>query len=54
MIILLPAVTSKDADGLRKASSKCVKLAVILAVIEIFPSVIKLIGALFGWDTCGI
>lgn len=54
MIILLPAVTSKDADGLKKASSKCVKLAVILAVIEIFPSVIKLIGALFGWDTCGI
>ena len=54
IIILLPAVTSKDADGLKKASSKCVKLAVILAVIEIFPSVIKLIGALFGWDTCGI
>lgn len=54
MIILLPAVTSKDADALKKASSKCVKLAVVLAIVEIFPSVIKLIGALFGWDTCGI
>ena len=54
MILLIPAVTSKDADGLKKASSKCVKIAIILAIVEIFPSVIKLIGVLFGWDTCGI
>ena len=50
MIIMIPAVVAKDADGLKKASLKCVKIAVVLAIIEIFPTIIKLVGIIFGFD----
>ena len=50
MITLVPAVISKDADALKKASSKCVKLAVVLAIIGIFPSLINFLGTIFKFD----
>ena len=50
MIILLPAVISKDADGLKKASKKCVTIAIFLAVIGVFPSIVKIISGIFDFD----
>ena len=50
MLSLVPAVISKDADALKKASSKCVKLAVVLAIIGIFPSLINFLGTIFKFD----
>ena len=50
MITLIPAVLAKDADGLKKASKKLVMMAIILALIFIFPSLITLIGHLFNYD----
>ncbi len=53
MIVLIPAVISKDADGLKKAGRKLIVMAVVLAIIGILPSIIYLIGQLFGYDlTC--
>ena len=53
MIALIPAVIAKDADGLKKASKKLVTMVVVLALIGILPSIIKLIGLMFGYDlTC--
>ena len=50
MITLIPAVLAKDADGLKKASKKLVMMAIILAIIFLFPTVINLIGKLFNFD----
>ncbi len=50
MVTLIPAVMSKDADGLKKASKKLVSMAVILAVIFLLPSLLRIIGDLLGFD----
>lgn len=50
MIALVPAVMSKDADGLKKAQSKCISMAIILAVILVFPSILRFIGNALGLD----
>ena len=50
MLSLLPAVMSKDADALKKAGSKCVSMAIILALIFLFPTLLKIIGKMFEWD----
>ncbi len=53
MITLVPAIISKDADGLKKAGRKLVVMSVVLAIIGILPSIIYLIGVIFGYDlTC--
>lgn len=50
MITLLPAVTAKDASALKKAGKKCVTLAIILATVCLFPSILKFIGHIAGFD----
>lgn len=50
MLDLIPAITSKDADALNKASKKLVKKAIILAIIFILPSLLRLVGNLLGFD----
>ena len=50
MITLIPAVVSKDADGLKKAEKKLVIMAVVLAVIGILPTIVYLIGGIFDFD----
>ncbi len=50
MITLIPAVISKDAEGLKKAGRKLVMMAVVLAIIGILPSIVNLIGLMFGYD----
>ncbi len=50
MITLVPAVISKDADGLKKAGRKLVVMAVVLAIVGILPSIVYLIGVVFGYD----
>ncbi len=53
MITLIPAIISKDGDGLKKAGRKLVIMAVVLAIIGILPSIVYLIGQIFGYDlTC--
>ena len=51
IMALLPAVYSKDADALKKASNKCILMAIALVAIGIFPSIVNLITNLFGYDT---
>ena len=51
MIKLVPAIMSKDADGLKAASKSLVIMAIILALVFSLPSIIKLIGSIFKFDT---
>ncbi len=51
MFTLTTAITSKDADGLKKAGKKCVVMGVVLLCIGVFPSVATLIASIFGFDT---
>ncbi len=50
MIILLPAVVSKDADALKKSEKKLITLAIVLALIILLPTLLTVIGDIFGYD----
>ena len=50
MILLLPAVIAKDADGLKKASKPLVSMAIILAIIFLLPYIVRFIGHIFDFD----
>lgn len=50
MIALVPAVMSKDADALQKAKGKCISMGILLAVILVFPSILRFIGNVLGFD----
>lgn len=50
MLQLVPAIMSKDASALKKALDKCVVMAIILAVIALFPLILNLIGMIFKFD----
>ena len=50
MLTLIPAVISKDADGLKKAEKKLIVMAVALAIIGILPTIVYLIGGIFDFD----
>lgn len=50
MLQLVPAIMSKDASALKKALDKCVMMAIILAVIALFPLILNLIGMIFKFD----
>ena len=53
MLILVPAITAKDADGLKKSGKTLAILAVILALVVIFRPLVKMIGHLLDYDvTC--
>lgn len=50
MLALIPAVVSKDQDALKKAGKKCVNMGIVLVLILLLPSLLVLIGNLFGYD----
>ena len=50
MLSLIPAITSDNSDALKKAIKKCVMMLIILAVIGIFPTIIRVIGLIAGFD----
>ena len=50
MITLIPAVMSKDADGLKKAEKKLVLMAIILLCIFLLPYLARWIGSIFDYD----
>ena len=50
MITLIPPLVSKDADALKKAGNKCIRLGIVLLVIGVFPTLVRVIGRLFGYD----
>lgn len=50
MLQLVPVIMSKDASALKKALDKCVMMAIILAVIALFPLILNLIGMIFKFD----
>lgn len=53
MLVLIPAVVSKDADALKKAENKLIILAIVLLLILLLPTLLSFIGNLFGYDmTC--
>ena len=51
MITLIPAVMSKDADGLKKAEKKLVLMAIILLCIFLLPYIVNWLGMIFDYDT---
>ncbi len=51
MTTLLPAVNKGDAGELNKAIRKCIWIAVVLIIIVMFPTLARVIGKLFGFDT---
>ena len=50
MMILIPAVVAKDADGLKKASKTLTMMAIILVIIFMFPGLLRFIGKIAGFD----
>ena len=50
MLILLPAITAKDANELKKAEDKLIKLGIILVVVLIFRPLVRIIGSLLDFD----
>lgn len=50
MLKLIPAIMSKDANALKKATDKCITMAIVLAVICLFPTILHIIGTLFKFD----
>lgn len=51
MTSLLPAVNKGDAGELNKALRKCIWIAVVLIIVVMFPTLARVIGKLFGFDT---
>ena len=51
MTTLLPAVNKGDAGELNKAIRKCIWIAVVLIIVVMFPTLARVIGKLFGFDT---
>lgn len=50
MVTLLPAVNKGDAGELQKAGKKCIWIAVVLIITVMLPTLIRVIGKLFGFD----
>lgn len=51
MTALIPAVNKGDAGELNKAIRKCIWIAVVLIIVVMFPTLARVIGKLFGFDT---
>lgn len=53
MLILVPAVVTKDADSLKKSSKKLAMLGIILMLVIIFKPLVRMIASLLEYDiTC--
>ena len=53
MLALIPPIMSGDASAMKKATSKCVKTAVVLILIEFIPLIAGVVGKIAGFDlTC--
>lgn len=50
MIALIPAVVSKNPDALKKAGHKCMLMGFILLAIGVFPTLLRVIAKIFGYD----
>lgn len=50
MLIMIPPIVAKNYDALNKALKKLVYILIILAVIELLPTIIRVIGHLFEYD----
>lgn len=50
MTKLLPAVNKGDAKELNEALRKCIWIAIVLIIVVMFPTLVKIIGKLFGFD----
>ena len=50
MTKLLPAVNKGDAKELNAALRKCIWIAIVLIIVVMFPTLVKIIGKLFGFD----
>ena len=53
MTLLIPPIMSGEADKLKQAGKQCTKLAIILLLIGVFPTIINFLGNIFKYDlTC--
>lgn len=50
MMTMTSAVISKDPGMIKKAGDKCLKMGIVLLIIGVFPTVLRVIARLFGYD----
>ncbi len=50
MMLLIPPIMSGDAKELKTSEKRCVKLAIALLLIGVFPTIINFIAFLFKYD----
>ena len=50
MLSYIPAIVSDDASALKKANKKLIMILIILVVIGLFPTLIRVIGRIAGFD----
>jgi len=49
-LAMIPAIQSGDDAAIKKAAKQCISLAIILLVIGVFPTIIRIIGLIAGFD----
>jgi len=49
-LAMIPAIQSGDDAAIKKATKQCISLAIILLVIGVFPTIIRIIGLIGGFD----
>ncbi|MGM9877032.1 MAG: hypothetical protein ACI33S_00120 [Bacilli bacterium] len=47
-LAVVPAIT--NPDKIKDAKRKCISMAILLVIIGVFPSLLRVIGNLFGYD----
>lgn len=50
MILLIPALVSKDAEALKGAEKKCITMAIVLVLIILLPTLLTFLSKIFGYD----
>mgnify|MGYP004678143641 CR=1 FL=1 len=50
MTLLIPPIINGEADKLKQAGRKCVKLGIVLLIIGVFPTIINFIGYVLKYD----
>ncbi len=50
MTALIPPIMSDDAKALKKATNKCIKILIMLALIQLLPVLVRVVGLIAGFD----
>ncbi len=50
MLAFIPAIVSDDASALKKATKTVIMMLIVLIIIGLFPTLIRVIGRIAGFD----